>query len=57
MNLELDDRDRRYIEDVRWVQDDVLKLPDNYPPYPIDQCEIFPIESSAVVGAILSARI
>ncbi|MFM0285999.1 class I SAM-dependent methyltransferase [Paraburkholderia megapolitana] len=41
MNIELDERGRRYLEDVRWVQDDILKIPDTYPTYPLNECEIF----------------
>lgn len=41
MKLELDDKGRRYIEDMRWVQDDILKLPESYPAYSLEECEIF----------------
>lgn len=39
--MELDLRAERYIEDIRWVQQDILKLPKQYPSYPIEYCEIF----------------
>lgn len=41
MHLELDQRASRYLEDVRWVQEDILKIPDTYPIYPLSECEIF----------------
>jgi 2-polyprenyl-3-methyl-5-hydroxy-6-metoxy-1,4-benzoquinol methylase len=41
MNIQLDERARRYIADVLWVQRDIWKLPPAYPRYEPDYCEIF----------------
>ncbi|KFX62865.1 class I SAM-dependent methyltransferase [Paraburkholderia fungorum] len=41
MHIELDAKADRYLEDVRWVQEDILRLPDTYPTYPVESCEIF----------------
>jgi SAM-dependent methyltransferase len=41
MTHEFDERAKRYIEDVLWVQRDILKLPPDYPRYEPGYCEIF----------------
>lgn len=39
--IQIDERARRYIADVLWVQRDIWKLPPEYPTYAPDYCETF----------------
>src|SRR5437899_3196316 len=39
--MQLDDRAKRYIADVLWVQRDIWKLPPDYPRYEPSYCETF----------------
>jgi len=41
INLDIDPVGERYLADVRWVQDDILKLPADYPRYDPATCEVF----------------
>jgi 2-polyprenyl-3-methyl-5-hydroxy-6-metoxy-1,4-benzoquinol methylase len=41
MAIQLDERARRYIADVLWVQRDIWKLPPDYPRYEPGYCETF----------------
>jgi hypothetical protein len=41
MTIQIDERARRYIADIQWVQRDIWKLPPDYPHYAPDYCETF----------------
>jgi SAM-dependent methyltransferase len=39
--IKLDERATKYLEDLRWVQEDILMLPNKYPKYEVSYCEVF----------------
>jgi len=39
--LSVDDRMRKYLKDIEWVQRDIWKLPAEHPHYDIGYCEVF----------------
>jgi SAM-dependent methyltransferase len=39
--MKLDEKAKKYLRDIEWVQKDIWKVPAVYPEYKIDYCEVF----------------